>query len=56
MILIKILKRNQSWTQSHIDRQIPEKISQSSISNDMTPLPQNNLEHGQKVQSSFVDS
>ena len=40
---------------SYIDRQIPEKISQPSISN-MTPLPQNNLEHGQKVQDSFVDS
>ena len=40
---------------SHIDRQIPEKISQPSISN-MTPLPQNNLKHGQKVQDSFVDS
>ena len=40
---------------SHIDRQIPEKISQPSISN-MTPLPQDNLEHGQKVLDSFVDS
>ena len=40
---------------SHMDRQIPEKISQPSILN-MTPLPQNNLEHGQKVQDSFVES
>ena len=40
---------------SLINRQIPEKISQPSISN-MTPLPQDNLEHGQKVQDSFVDS
>ena len=40
---------------SYIDRQIPEKISQPSILN-MTPLPQDNLEHGQKVQDSFVDS
>ena len=40
---------------SHINRQIPEKISQPSILN-MTPLPQNNLEHGQKVQDSFIDS
>ena len=40
---------------SHIDRQISEKISQPSISN-MTPLAQDNLEHGQKVQDSFVDS
>ena len=40
---------------SHINRQIPEKISQPSISN-MTPLPQNNLEHGQKIQDSFIDS
>ena len=40
---------------SHINRQIPEKISQPSISN-MTPLPQSNLEHGQKVQDSFIDS
>ena len=40
---------------SHIDRQIPEKFSQPSISN-MTPIAQDNLEHGQKVQDSFVDS
>ena len=40
---------------SHIDRQVSEKISQPSISN-MTPLAQDNLEHGQKVQDSFVDS
>ena len=40
---------------SNIDRQISEKISQPSISN-MTPLAQDNLEHGQKVQDSFVDS
>ena len=40
---------------SHISRQIPEKTSQPSILN-MTPLPQSNLEHGQKVQDSFIDS
>ena len=39
----------------HISRQVPEKISQPSILN-MTPLPQSNLEHGQKVQDSFIDS
>ena len=40
---------------SHISRQVPEKISQPSISN-MTPLSQNNLEHEQKVLDSFIDS
>ena len=40
---------------SHISRQIPEKNSQPSILN-MTPLPQSNLEHEQKVQDSFIDS
>ena len=40
---------------SHISRQIPEKNSQPSILN-MTPLPENNLEHEQKVQDSFIDS
>ena len=39
---------------SHISRQILEKISQPSILN-MTPLPQSNLEHGQKVQDSFSE-
>ena len=33
----------------HIDRQIPEKFSQHSNTNNMTPLAQDNLEHGQKV-------
>ena len=39
----------------HIDRQISEKISQPSILN-MTPSAQDDLEHGQKVQDSFIDS
>ena len=55
MILNRILKRNQSVDLSHISRQIPEKTSQPSNLN-MTPLPQSNLEHGQKVQDSFIDS
>ena len=36
----------------HIERQIPEKISQPIISTDMTPLAQSNLEHGQENISS----
>ena len=44
------------YDQCHIDRQISEKISQPSISNNMTPLAQANLEHGQKVQDSNIDS
>ena len=44
------------YDQCHIDRQIPEKISQPSILNNMTPLAQTNLEHGQKVQDSNIDS
>ena len=40
----------------HIDRQIPEKISQHNISKNMTPSAQNTLEHGQKVQDSSIDS
>ena len=39
-----------------IDRQIPEKFSQHSNLNNMTPLAQDNLEHGQKAQDSFIDS
>ena len=40
----------------HIDRQIPGKFSQSSIPKNMTPLAQDNLGHGQKVQDSPIDS
>ena len=43
------------FDQCHIDRQISEKISQPSISNNMTPLAQANLEHGQEVQSSNIE-
>ena len=43
------------FDQCHIDRQISDKISQPSISNDMTPLAQANLEHGQVVQSSNIE-
>ena len=43
------------FDQCHIDRQISEKISQPSISNDLTPLAQANLEHGQEVQSSYIE-
>ena len=44
------------YDQCHIDRQISEKVSQPSISNNMTPLAQANLEHGQKVQDSNIAS
>ena len=44
------------YDQCHIDMEISEKISQPSISNNMTPLAQANLEHGQKVQDSHIDS
>ena len=44
------------FDQCHIDRQISEKISQPSISNNMTPLAQANLEYGQEVQSSNIES
>ena len=40
----------------HIDRQISQKISQPSVSKNMTPLAQDKLEHGQKVQDSPIDS
>ena len=40
----------------HIDRQVPEKFSQQSSSNNMTLLTQNDLENGQKVQDYSVDS
>ena len=43
------------FDQCHIDRHISEKISQPSISNGMTPLAQANLEHGQEVQSSYIE-
>ena len=43
------------FDQCHIDRQISEKFSQPSISNDMTPLAQAYLEHGQEVQSSDIE-
>ena len=35
------------FEQCHIERQIPEKISQPIVSTYMTPLAQSNLEHGQ---------
>ena len=37
-----------------IDRQIPEKFSQHSNLNNMSPLAQDNLEHGQKAQDSLL--
>ena len=40
------------FEQCHIERQIPEEISQPIITNDMTPLAQSNLEHGQENSSS----
>ena len=36
------------FEQCHIERQIPEKISQPIISTDITPLAQSNPEHGQE--------
>ena len=44
------------FDQCDIDRQISEKISQPSISNNMTPIAQANLEHGQEVQNSNTES
>ena len=40
------------FEQCHIERQIPEKISQPIITADMTPLAQSNWEHGQENISS----
>ena len=40
------------FEQCHIGRQMPEKIPQSIISTDMTPLALSNLEHGQEIISS----
>ena len=37
------------FEQCHIERQIPEKISQPVVSTDMTPLAQSNLERGQEI-------
>ena len=41
--------------QCHIKRQISEKTSQPIVSNDMTPLAQSNLEHGQENISSVLE-
>ena len=41
--------------QCQIERQVSEKTSQSIVTNDMTPLPQSNLEHGQGVSSSNTE-
>ena len=42
------------FEQCHIERQIPEKISQPIVSTDMTPLAQSNLEHEQgNISSKF---
>ena len=58
---IKFIPENESdhdseeepeFEQCHIERQIPEKISQPIISTDMTQLAQSNLEHGQENISS----
>ena len=43
------------FEQCHIERQIPEKISQLVIYTDMTPLAQSNLEHGQENISSKLE-
>ena len=43
------------FEQCHIERQTSEKISQPSILNNMTPLSQTNLEHGQEFQSSSIE-
>ena len=40
------------FEQCHIERQIPEKFSQPTITTDMTPLAQSNLAHGQENISS----
>ena len=40
------------FEQCHIERQIPEKISQPIHTIDMTPLAQSNLEHGKENMSS----
>ena len=41
--------------QCQIERQVSEKTSQPIISNDMTPLAQSNLEHGQGVSGSNIE-
>ena len=38
-----------------IERQVSEKTSQPIVTNDMTPLAQSNLEHGQRVNSSNIE-
>ena len=38
-----------------IERQIYEKTFQPIVTNDMTPLAQSNLEHGQEVNSSNIE-
>ena len=47
------------FEQCHIERKIPEKISQSVDTTNMTPLAQSNLEHGQEdisVKSEHVNA
>ena len=41
--------------QSQLERQCYEKVSQPIITNDMTPLAQPNLEHGQGVSGSKTE-
>ena len=41
--------------QCQIERQVSEKTSQPIVTNDMTPLAQSNLEHGQGVSSSNIE-
>ena len=41
--------------QSQLERQFSEKVSQPIIANDMTPLAQSNLEHGQGLSGSKTE-
>ena len=43
------------FEQCHVERQIPEEISQPIDITDMTPVAQSNLEHGQENNSSKIE-
>ena len=43
------------FSQCQIERQFTERTSQPIVTNDMTPLAQSNLEHGQGVRSSKIE-